>query len=118
MSSFAKLKNSARKFQRWEGSGCGRQIGPIGTARTDLLPPYQKKTLLQSLEEGSENSGGDLLSHTVTHVVPSALESLTSVFGMGTGVTPPLSPPKSKTMTIPYLQLLNEVRLWPSRTTD
>jgi hypothetical protein len=32
--------------------------------------------------------GGDLLSHTVTHAVPSALRGLTSVFGMGTGVTP------------------------------
>ena len=29
--------------------------------------------------------GGDLLSHTVAHAVPSALKSLTSVFGMGTG---------------------------------
>jgi hypothetical protein len=37
--------------------------------------------------------GNGLLSHTVTHVVPSALGSLTSVFGMGTGVSsPPLSP--------------------------
>ncbi len=34
--------------------------------------------------------GGDLLSHAVTHAVPSALEGLTSVFGMGTGVAPPL----------------------------
>ncbi len=33
--------------------------------------------------------GGDLLSHAVTHAVPSALEGLTSVFGMGTGVSPP-----------------------------
>ena len=32
--------------------------------------------------------GGDLLSHTVTRAVPSALRGLTSVFGMGTGVTP------------------------------
>jgi hypothetical protein len=31
--------------------------------------------------------GGDLLSHTVSHAVPSALKSLTSVFGMGTGGT-------------------------------
>ena len=30
---------------------------------------------------------GDLLSHTVTHAVPSAQRGLTSVFGMGTGVT-------------------------------
>lgn len=29
--------------------------------------------------------GGDLLSHIVAHAVPSALKSLTSVFGMGTG---------------------------------
>ena len=31
--------------------------------------------------------GGDLLSHTVARAVPSAQASLTSVFGMGTGVT-------------------------------
>ena len=30
-------------------------------------------------------SGGDLLSRTVTSQVPSALKGLTSVFGMGTG---------------------------------
>ena len=39
--------------------------------------------------------GSALLSHAVSHAVPSALEGLTSVFGMGTGVTPPLWPPKS-----------------------
>jgi hypothetical protein len=33
--------------------------------------------------------GNDLLSHRVTAAVPSALEGLTSVFGMGTGVSPP-----------------------------
>ena len=32
--------------------------------------------------------GGDLRSHTVTRAVSSALRGLTSVFGMGTGVTP------------------------------
>ena len=42
-----------------------------------------------------DNPGGDLLSHTVTRAVPSAVEGLTSVFGMGTGVTPLLSPPES-----------------------
>jgi hypothetical protein len=56
-----------------------------------------KKALPRTNEEGLfKNPGGVLLSHTVTHVVPSALEGLTSVFGMGTGVTPPLSPPKTK----------------------
>ena len=33
--------------------------------------------------------GNVLLSHTVAHAVPSALKGLTSVFGMGTGVSPP-----------------------------
>jgi hypothetical protein len=31
--------------------------------------------------------GGDLRSHTVTRAVSSARRGLTSVFGMGTGVT-------------------------------
>ena len=45
----------------------------------------------------SFNLGNVLLSHTVTHAVPSALKGLTSVFGMGTGVTPsPWSPRISK----------------------
>ena len=34
--------------------------------------------------------GNDLLSHKVTQAVPSALEDLTSLFGMGRGVSPPL----------------------------
>ena len=38
--------------------------------------------------------GGDLLSHPVAQAVPSALKSLTAVFGMGTGVTSSLLPPK------------------------
>src|SRR5262245_12857946 len=37
--------------------------------------------------------GDDLLFHTVTRAVPSAQEGLTSVFGMGTGVAPPLRSP-------------------------
>ena len=40
-----------------------------------------------------EKPGSVLLSHLVSKAVPSALEGLTSVFGMGTGVSPPLSPP-------------------------
>jgi hypothetical protein len=34
------------------------------------------------------NPGSDLRSHTVTRAVSSAQRGLTSVFGMGTGVTP------------------------------
>ena len=42
----------------------------------------------------STNSGSDLLSQGVYPQVPSALAGLTAVFGMGTGVSPPLWPPE------------------------
>jgi hypothetical protein len=48
----------------------------------------QKKRPLTGSGLRRNNPGSDLLSHAVTHAVPSAVESLTSVFGMGTGVTP------------------------------
>ena len=41
------------------------------------------------------NSGDVLLSHTLARAVPSGLQGLTSVFGMGTGGTPALQSPKS-----------------------
>jgi hypothetical protein len=37
--------------------------------------------------------GDDLLSHGVSPAVPSALAGLTSLFGMGRGVSPPPSSP-------------------------
>ena len=42
----------------------------------------------------SNYSGDDLLSQGISPQVPSAQAGLTSVFGMGTGVTPPLWPPE------------------------
>ena len=42
-----------------------------------------------------ERTGGVLLSQGVYPQVPSALAGLTAVFGMGTGVTPPLWPPET-----------------------
>lgn len=38
----------------------------------------------------NKKSGSDLLSHDLAVIVSSALEGLTSVFGMGTGVAPPV----------------------------
>ena len=38
--------------------------------------------------------GGVLLSHEASLAVPSALEGLTSGFGMGAGVSPSLWPPQ------------------------
>src|SRR5580693_9500379 len=57
--------------------------------------------------------GGVLLSHEASLAVPSALEGLTSGFGMGPGVSPSLWPP----------QLYGDVRavVWPclgNRTVD
>ena len=46
-----------------------------------------------------KKSGSDLLSRAVSRGVPSALEGLTSVFGMGTGGTPPTLPPE-KLLTV------------------
>ena len=54
---------------------------------------------------GFFNSGDDLVSHKVALAVPSALRGLTSVFGMGTGVTLSVRPPKNLRvfkMTIDY----------------
>ena len=52
------------------------------------VPGRDESPLTGALEP--KGSGGDLLSQGVTPQVPSALAGLTSVFGMGTGVTPPL----------------------------
>src|SRR6266404_4374463 len=60
------------------------------------LPPQNKKAVLNS-QNGLFyfNPGGDLRSHTVTRAVSSALRGLTSVFGMGTGVTLAVLPPET-----------------------
>jgi hypothetical protein len=44
--------------------------------------------------------GNDLLSHPAAQAVPSARAGLTSVFGMGTGVAPPLQSPGFKSVVI------------------
>jgi len=42
------------------------------------------------------NAGNDLRSHTLSRAVPSALRGLTSVFGMGTGGSPAVRSPTSR----------------------
>ena len=42
------------------------------------------------------NAGNDLLSHTLSRAVQSALRGLTSVFGMGTGGTPAVRSPTTR----------------------
>jgi hypothetical protein len=43
-----------------------------------------------------EKAGDVVLSHTISRAVPSALRGLTTVFGMGTGVTLAAKPPTKK----------------------
>jgi hypothetical protein len=62
----------------------------------------------EALPEGSASTqcetGGDLLSQGESAQVPSAQLDLTSVFGMGTGVTPALSLPRLLHQTLSDLR--------------
>src|SRR3972149_1825191 len=49
--------------------------------------------------------GDDRLSHAVARAVPWALEGFTTVFGMGTGVAPPVWPPEN------FLRTVEEARV-------
>ena len=51
----------------------------------------------------TEIAANDLLSRTVASQVPSALKSLTSVFGMGTGGTSSSLPPEMVSYLVPHL---------------
>ena len=64
-----------------------RPTGPGPRARAGAR---KKKPAGARAPAGEEKCGSDLLSHTASRAVPSALVGLTTVFGMGTGVTPPI----------------------------
>ena len=57
--------------------------------------PKLKRPATQDAGLFQFNPGDDRLSHAVTRAVPWALEGLTTVFGMGTGVTPPVWSPET-----------------------
>ena len=56
--------------------------------------PKNEKSRSKVASAFRRDPGGDLLSHTKNHAVPSALKSLTTEFGMGSGVTSSLRPPR------------------------
>ena len=62
-------------------------MGIADWARAPRQGGYTEKADVISHVGLTNNAGSDLLSHTVSHTVPSAVAGLTSVFGMGTGVT-------------------------------
>src|SRR5918999_902667 len=61
--------------------------------RSQRRRPQQRKG--RPMRDGPSQIGGDLLSQALASQVPSALRGLTALFGMGRGVSPSLSPPKS-----------------------
>jgi hypothetical protein len=65
-------------------------------AITELDAKYKKPAQLNTERASLNNPGDFLLSHTVTRAVPSAPAGLTSVFGMGTGVTLPTKSPENR----------------------
>ncbi len=71
------------------GGKCANEFAPTNAG--------QKKSPCRNLSVPTRGlkikAGNDLLSRAISHVVPSALGSLTSEFGMGSGVTFPLLPP-------------------------
>ena len=68
---------------------------PVGRRRNGEYRPGNEKNPRFRGGFSSEKSGGNLLSQGVYPQVPSARSGLTSVFGMGTGVTPTLWPPET-----------------------
>ena len=68
-----------------------RGIGSVKKKR----PIISDGPSISAFAEANLILGNVLLSHTVTHAVPSALKGLTSVFGMGTGVSPPPWSPRN-----------------------
>jgi hypothetical protein len=60
-------------------------------------PPLRKRKRPHSfLSVAFIYAGDDLLSHTLSRAVQSALRGLTSVFGMGTGGTPAVRSPTNR----------------------
>ena len=57
--------------------------------------------------------GDDLLSHTLSRAVQSALRGLTSVFGMGTGVSPAVRSPASQARAFLHLGRWREFHARP-----
>ena len=79
---------------------------PVTTISRPVSPVFSSK---DTLHPGSDTTktgslGNDLLSQGPAPQVPSALEGLTSGFGMGPGVPPPLESPRE-----PFMPLLWEL---------
>ena len=74
----------------------------------DVTTPQKGKGHIP-FECGLYYAGDDLLSHTLSRAVQSAQRGLTSVFGMGTGGSPAVRSPTSRSCQLSALSLLPRV---------
>jgi hypothetical protein len=85
-------RRGAKRLAAAEGSfgGCTAVLNRSHVTIPGVqLGPENKKPGISDESPGFEGKAGDgLLSHHLSVVVPSALQGLTAVFGMGTGVAP------------------------------
>ena len=82
-------------FLKRRDLGLPSKVALVSFEESTVPKQEQKARESLTLSRASLNNPGDfLLSHTVTRAVPSAPAGLTSVFGMGTGVTLPTESPE------------------------
>src|SRR5271165_5859167 len=65
---------------------------PQSARKKETAPRYSREAVIYV--------GDDLLSHTLSRAVQSARRGLTSVFGMGTGVSPAVRSPASEARAV------------------
>ena|GEM_PF-2632372 len=92
-SSYHERKSSHTMMKMRSGLQAGMPALPGVIFGADMISWAIKKPAFQ---QAKKILGNVLLSHEVALEVPSAQEVLTAVFGMGTGVTPPLLPPRKR----------------------
>jgi hypothetical protein len=74
-----------------------RTVGTASSPR-DETTAKRKSPEAKTASGLIDKPGNDLLSHARARAVPSALEGLTSEFGMGSGMAPPTSSPEKLLM--------------------
>src|SRR5262249_43555221 len=96
------LSPATARLKFASSSTCRRSTFSRADAETLTKGARLRKKLRTKKNPGSiarsgveKNPGSDLLSHTDYRAVPSALECLTSEFGMGSGGTTPVLPPET-----------------------
>jgi hypothetical protein len=92
----AKVYKSVRRTAMMFASALPRHPRTSGSVGPRAWWPDARRARTAGCRPGSsglEGVGGAVLSHRAAPAVPSAQQGLTSEFGMGSGVSPALSPP-------------------------